>query len=129
VDKQEKALSEIGYTACYRVVGIMLTMLGYGLQASKKTLAVSPSHEDRNGGTPRVNTTIQTLQQSSLPPTVAAVTGTETACGSLRCRNWQTKLARVFQFCTTHLGQANGTKLNIACFHSSAKWAGHSPKK
>jgi hypothetical protein len=48
VDKQEKALSEIGYTACYRVVGIMLTMLGYGLQASKKTLAVSPSHEDRD---------------------------------------------------------------------------------
>jgi hypothetical protein len=48
VDKQEKALSEIGYTVCYRVVGIMLTMLGYGLQASKKTLTESPSHEDRD---------------------------------------------------------------------------------
>jgi hypothetical protein len=44
----EKGLSCLGYKACYRVVGIMLTMLGYGLQANKKTRAATPSHEDRD---------------------------------------------------------------------------------
>jgi len=44
----EKGLTEKGYKACYRVIGEMLKMLGYGLQADKKTLTATPSHADRN---------------------------------------------------------------------------------
>ena len=44
----EKDLKEKGYNASYRVVGIMLKMLGYSLQANKKTLTVTPSHPDRD---------------------------------------------------------------------------------
>ena len=44
----EKGLFEKGYKVCYRVVGEMLKILGYGLQADKKTLTVKPSHPDRN---------------------------------------------------------------------------------
>jgi hypothetical protein len=44
----EKGLIERGYTVCYRVVGEMLKVLGYGLQADKKTLTVKESHPDRD---------------------------------------------------------------------------------
>jgi hypothetical protein len=37
----------LGYTACYRVVGIMLKRLGYGLQADQKP-PVTPPHKDRD---------------------------------------------------------------------------------
>jgi len=42
------ALSEKGYSANKDTVGQMLKMLGYGLQADKKTLTVTPSHPDRD---------------------------------------------------------------------------------
>jgi len=44
----EKALKEMGFTICYRVIGELLSQLGYGLQADKKTLTVKPSHPDRD---------------------------------------------------------------------------------
>ena len=44
----EKGLKEEGFNVCYRVVGEMLKKLGYGLQADKKTLTVTPSHPDRD---------------------------------------------------------------------------------
>jgi len=44
----ENGLKEKGFDASYRVIGIMLKMLGYGLQADKKTLTVTPSHPDRD---------------------------------------------------------------------------------
>ena len=44
----EKGLAELGYKVCYRVIGEMLKMLGYGLQADKKDLTVTPSHADRD---------------------------------------------------------------------------------
>jgi hypothetical protein len=46
--KLAKELAERGYNACYCVVGEMLKMLGYGLQADKKTLTVKESHADRD---------------------------------------------------------------------------------
>jgi hypothetical protein len=42
----EAGLSGLEYTACYRVVGVMLKMRGYGLQADKKTLSVTVPHKD-----------------------------------------------------------------------------------
>jgi hypothetical protein len=42
------ALSERGYHANKDTVGQILKMLGYGLQADKKTLTVKPSHVDRD---------------------------------------------------------------------------------
>ena len=44
----EQGLTDKGYSACYRVVGEMLKILGYGLQADKKTLTVTESHADRD---------------------------------------------------------------------------------
>lgn len=44
----EKSLRDKGFEVCHRVVGDMLKMLGYGLQADKKTLTVKPSHPDRD---------------------------------------------------------------------------------
>jgi hypothetical protein len=46
--KLEKGLSEKGYKASYRVVGEMLKMLGYGLQAGKQTLTATESPADRD---------------------------------------------------------------------------------
>jgi hypothetical protein len=51
----EAGLSGLGYTACYRVVGVMLKMLGYGLQADKKTLTVTPPHKDRDAQFEHIN--------------------------------------------------------------------------
>ncbi|MDR2699930.1 MAG: ISAzo13 family transposase [Nitrososphaerota archaeon] len=59
----QKGLKEQGYNACYRVVGVMLKNLGYGLQADKKTLTVKPSHPDRNAQFEYLNT--QTLKATS----------------------------------------------------------------
>jgi hypothetical protein len=44
----EQGLKGEGFDVCYRVVGVMLKMLGYGLQADKKTLTAKPSHADRD---------------------------------------------------------------------------------
>ena len=51
----EKALKEKGYTVCYRVIGDLLSGLGYGLQADKKTLTVKPSHPDRDAQFEHIN--------------------------------------------------------------------------
>ncbi|MDR2707741.1 MAG: ISAzo13 family transposase [Nitrososphaerota archaeon] len=51
-----KNLNEQGFKVSYRVVGIMLKQLGYGLQADKKTLTVKPSHPDRNAQFEHINT-------------------------------------------------------------------------
>jgi hypothetical protein len=56
----EKSLNEQGYKVSYRIVGVMLKQLGYGLQADKKTLTVEPSHPDRNKQFEYLNT--QTLK-------------------------------------------------------------------
>lgn len=46
--KLSAALGEKGFLANKDTVGFMLKMLGYGLQADKKTLTVKPSHPDRD---------------------------------------------------------------------------------
>jgi hypothetical protein len=43
-----KELEEKGYKACHCVVGEMLKILGYGLQADKKTLTLTETHADRD---------------------------------------------------------------------------------
>ena len=42
------ALAEKGYSANKDTVGLILKILGYGLQADKKTLTVKPSHPERD---------------------------------------------------------------------------------
>ena len=49
------ALGEKGYSANKDTVGHMLKMLGYGLQADKKTLTVKPSHPDRDAQFEHIN--------------------------------------------------------------------------
>jgi len=49
------ALAEKGYAANKDTVGVMLRMLGYGLQAGKKTLTVKPSHPDRDAQFEHIN--------------------------------------------------------------------------
>jgi hypothetical protein len=49
------ALAEKGYKANKDTVGLMLKMLGYGLQADKKTLTVKPSHPDRDAQFEHIN--------------------------------------------------------------------------
>ena len=44
----ETELAREGFKASHRAVGEMLKMLGYSLQANKKTLTAKASHEDRN---------------------------------------------------------------------------------
>jgi hypothetical protein len=51
----EIGLLGLGFTVCHRVVGEMLRKLGYGLQADKKTLTVTPSHIDRNAQFEHIN--------------------------------------------------------------------------
>jgi hypothetical protein len=48
-------LAKKGYTANKDTVGHMLRMLGYGLQADKKTLTVKPSHPDRDAQFEHIN--------------------------------------------------------------------------
>ena len=52
----EEGLKAKGFEVCYRVVGVLLKKLGYGLQADKKTLTVTPSHPDRNKQFEYINT-------------------------------------------------------------------------
>jgi hypothetical protein len=49
------ALLEKGYSANKDTVGQILRMLGYGLQADKKTLTVTPSHVDRDAQFEHIN--------------------------------------------------------------------------
>jgi hypothetical protein len=49
------ALAEKGFTANKDTVGQMLKMLGYGLQADKKTLTVKPAHPDRDAQFEHIN--------------------------------------------------------------------------
>jgi hypothetical protein len=49
------ALSLQGYVANKDTVGLMLKMLGYGLQADKKTLTVKSSHPDRDAQFEHIN--------------------------------------------------------------------------
>jgi hypothetical protein len=53
--KLSAVLVEEGYSANKDTVGIMLKILGYGLQADKKTLTVKPSHPDRDAQFERIN--------------------------------------------------------------------------
>ena len=50
------ALVEKGYAANKDTVGQMLRMIGYGLQADKKTLTVKPPHADRDAQFEHINT-------------------------------------------------------------------------
>jgi hypothetical protein len=49
------ALAEKSYSANKDTVGLMLKMLGYGLQADKKTLTVKPSHPERDAQFEHIN--------------------------------------------------------------------------
>ena len=49
------ALAEKGYAANKDTVGQMLKMLGYGLQADKKTLTAKPAHPDRDAQFEHIN--------------------------------------------------------------------------
>jgi hypothetical protein len=51
----EKGLKEKGFQISYRVIGVMLKNLGYGLQADKKTLTVTPARPDRNDQFEHIN--------------------------------------------------------------------------
>jgi len=53
--KLSEALAEKGYFANKDTVGLMLRMLGYGLQADKKTMTVKPSHPDRDAQFEHIN--------------------------------------------------------------------------
>jgi hypothetical protein len=53
------ALSAQGYEANKDTAGSMLKMLGYGLQADKKTLTVKPSHPDRDAQFEHINSETQ----------------------------------------------------------------------
>jgi hypothetical protein len=63
----EKGLAERGYTASYRVAGKMLKMLGYGLQADKKTLTVSESHTDRDAQFEYINRRCKLANAKGIP--------------------------------------------------------------
>jgi hypothetical protein len=49
------ALAEKGFSANKDTVGRMLKMLGYGLQADKKTLTLKPAHTDRDAQFEHIN--------------------------------------------------------------------------
>jgi hypothetical protein len=63
----EKGLAEKGYKASYRVVGEMLNMLGYGLQADKKTLTITESHADRDAQFEYLNTQCKLANARGIP--------------------------------------------------------------
>jgi hypothetical protein len=65
--KLELSLSEKGYIVSYRVVGEMLKMLGYGLQADKKTLTVKPSHPDRDKQFEYINEQCKKANKKGIP--------------------------------------------------------------
>jgi hypothetical protein len=49
------ALAKKGFQANKDTVGFLLKMLGYGLQADKKTLTINPSHPDRDAQFEHIN--------------------------------------------------------------------------
>jgi hypothetical protein len=63
----EAGLLGLGYTACHRVVGIMLKMLGYGLQADKKTLSVTEPHKDRDAPFEHINGECKKAEAKGVP--------------------------------------------------------------
>jgi hypothetical protein len=63
----EKGLAENGYGVSYRVVGDMLKMLGYGLQADKKTLTVTQSHVDRDAQFEYINEQCKLANARGIP--------------------------------------------------------------
>jgi hypothetical protein len=63
----EKGLAEKGYKASYRVVGEMLKMLGYGLQADKKTLTLTESHADRDAQFEYINRRCKLANAEGIP--------------------------------------------------------------
>jgi hypothetical protein len=63
----ESGLVSEGYSASYRAVGIMLKMLGYSLQADKKTLSVTPSHKDRNAQFEYINEKCKSASAAGSP--------------------------------------------------------------
>ncbi|MDR2071792.1 MAG: ISAzo13 family transposase [Treponema sp.] len=62
-----KELEEKGYKACHCVVGEMLKILGYGLQADKKTLAVSETHADRDAQFEYINGQCKKAKVEGIP--------------------------------------------------------------
>ena len=63
----ETELTSKGYKASYRVIGEMLKMLGYGLQADKKTLTTKESHPDRNRQFEYINKKCQQANKKGIP--------------------------------------------------------------
>jgi hypothetical protein len=63
----EAGLMGLGYTACYRVVGVMLKMPGYGLQADKKTLTVTVPHKDRDAQFEHINKECKKAEAKGVP--------------------------------------------------------------
>jgi hypothetical protein len=63
----ERGLAEKGYQASYRVVGEMLKMLGYGLQADKKTLTVTESYADRDAQFEYINRRCKEANARGIP--------------------------------------------------------------
>jgi hypothetical protein len=60
-------LEEKGYKACHCVVGEMLKMLGYGLQADKKTLTVTETHADRDAQFEYINERCKKANAGGIP--------------------------------------------------------------
>ena len=63
----EEGLKAKGFEVCYRVVGVLLKKLGYGLQSDKKTLTVTPSHPDRDKQFEHINTEIIKASEAGKP--------------------------------------------------------------
>ena len=63
----EQSLQEKGYKVCYRVVGEMLKLLGYGLQSNKKTLMVKHSHADRDAQFEYINNQCKKANANGVP--------------------------------------------------------------
>jgi hypothetical protein len=70
-NKSQRNLSETlekkGYKASKNTVRRMLKILGYGLQADKKTLTVNPSHPDRNEQFEHINNETQKAASEGNP--------------------------------------------------------------
>jgi hypothetical protein len=61
------AMKEKGYSANKGTISTMLKMLGYGLQADKKTLTVKPSHPDRDAQFEHINEETQKAVAAGSP--------------------------------------------------------------
>jgi hypothetical protein len=60
-------LAERKYTVCHCVVGEMLKILGYGLQADKKTLTVTECHADRDAQFEYINERCKEANGKGIP--------------------------------------------------------------